>query len=129
MKAEAWLFTGTALFFAATTVVYRWFSADPAGSSALCVSFVMSGLVAAFLWRQHRRGGERPEDRGDAEVREVSGRRLFFPDRSFHPVLTAAGTALMGLGVVQGLWLFLIGLGVLAPGILGFAFQNLDHAE
>ncbi|MEU3406717.1 cytochrome c oxidase subunit 4 [Streptomyces sp. NPDC006670] len=129
MKAEAWLFTGTALFFGATAVVYRWLSTDPAGSSALCVSFLMSALVAAFLWRRHRRGGERPEDRDDAEVREASGRRTFFPDRSHYPVLTALGAALAGLGVVQGLWLFLIGFGALAAGILGFAFQNLDHPE
>ncbi|MEW1639604.1 cytochrome c oxidase subunit 4 [Streptomyces sp. NPDC093801] len=129
MKGEAWLFTGTALFFGATTAVYRWLSDDPAGSSALCVSFVMSGLVAAFLWRQYRRGGERPEDRGDAEVPEAAGRRIFFPDRSYFPVLTAAGAALSALGVVQGLWLFLIGFGVLVPGVLGFAFQNLGHPE
>ncbi|MER6214848.1 MULTISPECIES: aa3-type cytochrome oxidase subunit IV [unclassified Streptomyces] len=129
MKGEAWLFTGTALFFAATTVVYGWFSADPAGTSALCVSFVMSALVAAFLWRQHVRGGERPEDRGDAEVLEVSGREIFFPDRSYFPAVTALGAALTAVGVVQGLWLCLIGFGVLAPGILGFAFQHLEHPE
>ncbi|MEU3722027.1 cytochrome c oxidase subunit 4 [Streptomyces sp. NPDC031705] len=129
MKGEAWLFTGTALFFGVTTVVYGSLSDEPAGSAALCVSFVMSGLVAAFLWRQYRRGGERAEDRADAEVREAGGRRGFFPARSFYPVLTAAGTALVGLGVVEGLWLCLIGFGVLLPGVLGFAFQNLGHAE
>ncbi|MCX5376202.1 cytochrome c oxidase subunit 4 [Streptomyces sp. NBC_00091] len=129
MKGEAWLFTGTALFFGATTVVYRWLSDEPAGSAALCVSFVMSGLVAAFLWRQYRRGGERPEDREGAEVREADGRRVFFPGRSCYPVLAAAGSALVGLGVVQGLWLSLIGFGVLLPGVLGFAFQNLGHPE
>ncbi|MEU9718517.1 cytochrome c oxidase subunit 4 [Streptomyces sp. NPDC047976] len=129
MRGEAWLFTGTALFFGATTAVYAWLSDEPAGIAALCVSFVMSALVAAFLWRQHRRGGERPEDRADAEVREAGGRRVFFPARSLYPVLTAAGSALVGLGVVQGLWLCLIGFGVLLPGVLGFAFQNLDHPE
>ncbi|MFB7462037.1 cytochrome c oxidase subunit 4 [Streptomyces sp. NPDC056224] len=129
MKGEAWLFTGTALFFAATTLVYGWFSREPAGTAALCVSFVMSGLVSAFLWRQYRRGGRRPEDHGEAEVREAGGRRVFFPARSHFPVLAAAGSALIALGVVQGLWLCLIGFGVLLPGILGFAFQSLGHEE
>ncbi|WP_329200319.1 MULTISPECIES: aa3-type cytochrome oxidase subunit IV [unclassified Streptomyces] len=129
MKGEAWLFTGTAAFFAVTAAVYGWFSPDPAGRAALCVSFGMSALVAAFLWRQRARGGERPEDRGAAEVRDTAGRRLYFPARSFAPVLTAAGNALIGLGVVQGLWLCLVGFGVLLPGVLGFAFQELGHPE
>ncbi|MEW5535064.1 aa3-type cytochrome oxidase subunit IV [Streptomyces virginiae] len=129
MKAEAWLFTGTALFFGATTAVYWWFSREPAGTAALCVSFVMASLVAAYLWRQYRRGGARPEDRGGAEIREAGGRRGFFPARSRFPALAAAGTALIGLGVVQGLWLCLIGFGVLLPGVLGFAFQNLGHED
>ncbi|MGE7389659.1 cytochrome c oxidase subunit 4 [Streptomyces sp. NPDC004126] len=129
MRGEAWLFTGTALFFGAATAVYGWLSDEPAGIAALCVCFLMSALVAAFLWRQYRRGGERPEDRADAEVGEASGRRVFFPARSPYPVLTAAGSALVGLGVVQGLWLCLIGFGVLLPGVLGFAFQNLEHPE
>ncbi|MET9886636.1 cytochrome c oxidase subunit 4 [Streptomyces sp. NPDC006430] len=129
MKTEAWLFTGTALFFGATTAVYGWFSAEPAGTAALGVSFLMASLVAAFFWRQHRRGGERPEDRSTGEVREAAGRRGFFPARSYFPVVAAAGSALVGLGVVQGLWLCLIGCGVLLPGVLGFAFQDLDHPE
>ncbi|MBT2408093.1 MULTISPECIES: cytochrome c oxidase subunit 4 [unclassified Streptomyces] len=129
MKGEAWVFTGVALFFGATTAVYGWFAHEPAGIAALCVSFVMSSLVAAFLWRQYRRGGERPEDRKTSEVRDAAGRRTYFPARSYFPVLAAAGSALVGLGVVEGLWLCLIGFGVLLPGILGFAFQNLGHPE
>ncbi|MEU7551373.1 cytochrome c oxidase subunit 4 [Streptomyces sp. NPDC044571] len=129
MKGEAWLFTGTALFFAATTLVYAWFSLEPAGTAALGVSFLMSSLVAAFFWRQYGRGGERPEDRKAAEVRDAGGRRGFFPARSYFPVMAAAGSALIGLGVVQGLWICLIGLGVLLPAVLGFSFQNLDHPE
>ncbi|MEU5806170.1 MULTISPECIES: aa3-type cytochrome oxidase subunit IV [unclassified Streptomyces] len=129
MKGEAWLFTGTALFFGATMVVYAWFSGEPAGTAALAVSFLMTALVAAFLWRQHLRGGSRPEDRGTAEVQEAGGRREFFPGRTYLPVAAAAGTALIGLGVVQGLWLCLVGFGVLAPAVVGFAFRTLDHPQ
>lgn len=129
MKGEAWLFTGVALFFAVTCVVYAVFAPDPAGIAALAVSGLMSALVAAYLWWGYGRVGPRPEDRKDAQVREVSGTREFFPARSYFPVISAAGTALLGLGTVQGLWLFLIGVGVLIPGVYGFVFQNADRED
>ncbi|WP_069173875.1 aa3-type cytochrome oxidase subunit IV [Streptomyces griseus] len=129
MRTEAWLFTGTAVFFGVTGSLYAVFAQEPAGIAALLVSFLMSGLIAVFLWRQYRRDGRRPEDRGGAEVRSVGGRSAFFPARSYFPVVAAAGCALTGLGVVEGLWLTLIGVGVLLPGVFGFVFQNLGHPE
>ncbi|MBT2452365.1 cytochrome c oxidase subunit 4 [Streptomyces sp. ISL-43] len=126
MKAEAWLFSGVAAFFAVTGGVYGWFSSDPAGIAALAVSFLMSGLVAGFLWRQCGRLGPRPEDRTDALVREAGDRRFFFPARSYAPGVSAVGTALVGLGVVQGLWLALIGFGALGLGVFGFVFRPAE---
>ncbi|WP_405897493.1 cytochrome c oxidase subunit 4 [Streptomyces sp. NBC_00727] len=129
MKGEAWLFSGVALFFAVTCGVYAAFAPDPAGIAALAVSGLMAALISAFLWRQAHRTAPRPEDRKDARVHEVSGRRGYFPARSYYPAISAAGTALLGLGTVQGLWLFLIGVGVLIPGVYGFVFQNPDPAR
>lgn len=129
MKAEAWLFSGVAVFFAVTGGIYTRYSNDPAGIAALTVSFLMSTLIAAFLWRQFGRGGYRPEDRKGAQVREASDRRFSFPARSYAPAVSAAGTALVGLGVVQGLWLALIGFGVLVPGIFGFVFRPGDRTS
>lgn len=129
MKAEAWLFTGVAVFFAVTCAVYAAFAPDPAGIAALGVSGLMSALIAAYLWWGYGRVGRRPEDRKDAQVREVSGKRAFFPARSYFPAISAAGTALLGLGTVQGLWLFLIGVGVLIPGVYGFVFQNAGRED
>ncbi|CAM5621727.1 aa3-type cytochrome oxidase subunit IV [Streptomyces avidinii] len=123
MRAEAWLFTGVAVFFALTGGIYAALSDDPAGISALMVSLLMSALVAAFMWRQFSRDGRRPEDDGTAQVAGGGDRRFFFPARSYAPVVSAAGAALIGLGVVQGLWLALIGFGVLAPGVFGFVFR------
>ncbi|HEY9440911.1 MAG TPA: cytochrome c oxidase subunit 4 [Streptomyces sp.] len=128
MRGEAWLFTGVALFFVATGAVYAAFAPDPAGIAALAVSALMSALIAAFLWRQSHRTGRRLEDRKNVRVKEAGGKREYFPARSYFPVITAAGTALMGLGVVRGLWLFLIGVGVLFPGVYGFAFQKSDRS-
>lgn len=56
-------------------------------------------------------------------MHEAAGPVAFFPPRSAFPVLAAAGTALLGLGAVDGLWLFPSGAGVLVPGVLGFVFQ------
>jgi hypothetical protein len=127
VKGEAWLFTGVALFFAVTGGSYVVYASEPAGFAALAVSCLMSALIAAFLWRQSYRTGRRPEDRKNVRVKEAGGTREYFPARSYFPVISAAGTALLGLGVIQGLWLFLIGVGVLVPGVYGFVFQNAER--
>lgn len=128
MRNESFLFSGLALFFAITATVYGWFSREPAGLAALIVSFLMSSLIAFFLWIQHVRRGDRPQDRRHAQVHETAGPLAFFPARSYAPPMTAAGAALTGLGVIYGLWLFLIGLGLLGAGVAGFLFQYTDRA-
>ncbi|AJT62662.1 cytochrome c oxidase subunit 4 [Streptomyces chattanoogensis] len=124
MKIESYLFGGVALFFAVTTVVYGWWSdVEPAGTAALTVAFIMSSLVCFFLFIQYRRRGTRPEDHKDSEVQQRSGPLDFFPPRSIYPPLTAVGFSIAALGVIYGVWIFLIGIGVLAAGVLGFIFQ------
>lgn len=123
MKTEGILFAGVAGFFLVTDVLYAVWSKDPAGTAALTVSFLMALLVTFFFATNYRRKGLRPEDRGDGKIHERSGPVDFFPPHSAWPVLTAAGSALAALGVVFGLWLFLIGLGVLLMGVFGLVFQ------
>ncbi|MCQ4080078.1 cytochrome c oxidase subunit 4 [Streptomyces sp. RB6PN25] len=129
MRTEALLFGGLALFFAATGLPYAWLSHDPAGTAALMVSFLMSSLVAFFFVTQYRRRGMRPEDRKDGEVQDRAGPLDFFPPHSIHPPLTAFGGAVLALGIVYGLWLFIIGLGVLAAGVFGFVFEYVHRDE
>ncbi|MDQ0955510.1 hypothetical protein QFZ24_009433 [Streptomyces phaeochromogenes] len=123
MKVEAFLFGGVAAFFAGAAVLYGWWSHDPAGTAALVVAFLMGALVSFFCTMQYRRKGRRPQDRTDAEVADSSGPLEFFPPQSPWPVVTALGFAVTSTGVVYGLWLFLIGFGVLARGVLGMVFQ------
>ncbi|MFF3906738.1 cytochrome c oxidase subunit 4 [Streptomyces sp. NPDC001848] len=123
MKTEAVLFGGVAVFFAGSAVLYGAWSRDPAGTACLVIAFGMAALVAFFCAVQYRRKGRRPQDRKDAEVMDAAGPLEFFPARSPWPVVTALGFALAATGVVFGLWLCLIGLGVLARGVLGMVFQ------
>lgn len=126
MKTEAYLFAGVALFFLVTDIAYIVFAREPAGTAALTVAFGMSALVSFFCAMTYRRKGRRPEDRKNGEVYERSGPLGYFPPVAATPALTASGVALMGVGVVFGLWLFLIGLGLTAGGVFGMVFQ---HAE
>ncbi|MEW2485286.1 cytochrome c oxidase subunit 4 [Streptomyces sp. NPDC048411] len=123
MKTEAILFAGVAGFFLVTDVLYAVWSRDPTGSAALTISFLMALLVTFFFATNYRRKGQRPEDRGDGQIHERSGPVGFFSPHSIWPSLTAAGVALLALGVVFGLWLFVIGLGLVLAGVFGMVFQ------
>ncbi|BDM69150.1 hypothetical protein HEK616_26370 [Streptomyces nigrescens] len=46
--------------------------------------------------------------------------------RRKYPVVIAVGYAVAALGVVYGLWVFLVGLGVLSGGVFGFTFQHRE---
>lgn len=123
MKTEARLFIGVAGFFLVTAVGYGWRSKEPAGTAVLVIAFLMAALVAFFLHMQYRRRGLRAQDRPDAEVVDTAGPLDFFPPHSPWPITTALGSVLAALGVVYGLWLFLLGIGVLGHGVLGMVFQ------
>jgi hypothetical protein len=123
VKAEALLFGGVALFFGGSAALYGVWSRDETGTVALVVACAMAALVAFFCLIQYRRRGARAQDRTAAEVADAAGPVAFFPDRSGWPVVTALGFSVAATGVVFGLWLFLIGLGILAGGVLGMVFQ------
>jgi hypothetical protein len=129
VKAEAYLFAGVAGFFLVTGTLYAWWSREPAGTAALAVSFLMASLISFFFARTFLQRGSRPEDRRNAEVADRAGPLDFFPARSPYPPVVALGAALTALGVVFGLWLFLIALGVLIAGVLGMVFQYVHRGE
>ncbi|MEU8549226.1 aa3-type cytochrome oxidase subunit IV [Streptomyces roseoverticillatus] len=128
MKTEAVLFAGVAGFFLVTGAVYVWLSGrEPAGTAALTVSFIMASLMSFFFAMNYRRRGARPEDDKKAAIADRAGPLDFFPPRSAYPPLTALGAALSALGIVYGLWLFVIGFGVLAAGVGGMVFQYVQR--
>lgn len=123
MRTESRLFMGVAVFFLVTAVGYGWRSQEPAGTAVLTVAFLMAALVAFFLNTQYRRRGLRAQDRRDAEIIDSAGPLDFFSPHSPWPIVVALGSVLLALGIVYGLWLALLGMGVLAPGVFGLVFQ------
>lgn len=65
--------------------------------------------------------------------RDVKRRPFFFIAaavwRRRYSVVVAVGYAVAALGVVYGLWMVLVGLGVLGGGAFGFTFQYQDGED
>ncbi|MFF5184344.1 cytochrome c oxidase subunit 4 [Streptomyces sp. NPDC000345] len=128
MRTEAFLFGGVGVFFGGAAVLYGvWSRWDPAGTAALVLACLMAAVISFFCAVNYRRRGRRPQDRRDAEVADGTGPLEFFPPESRWPIVTAGGFAVAATGVVYGLWLFLIGVGVLAVGVFGWVFQYADR--
>ncbi|MFI1093309.1 cytochrome c oxidase subunit 4 [Streptomyces sp. NPDC020917] len=129
MKTEAYLFAGVAVFFLVTGAIYGAWSREPAGSAALAVAFLMASVISFFFTQNYRRRGARPEDDRSGEIADRSGPLGFFPASSPYPPLTGLGAAVTALGVVFGLWLFLLGFGLLGSGVGGMVFQYIHRGE
>jgi len=128
MRAEAFLFGGVAGFFLVTGVIYAWWAQEPVGIAAFSVSFLMASIICFFFSRNYRLRGRRPEDDRNADITARGGPVDFFPDESPYPVAVAFGAGILMLGIVFGLWLFLIGLGILGTAVYGFVHQYV-HAR
>lgn len=122
MKHEAYMFAGVAVFFLLTDALHL-VRARTAGTAALTVAFCMSSVISFFFLINYRRKGTRPEDRQDSDIRERSGVVDFFPPSSGYPVVTALGAAVIAVGIVYGVWVVLLGFGLLWPGVFGLVFQ------
>ena len=130
MKVEAYVFGGVAAFFLVTTVAYNWWSRqEPTGTAALAVACLMASVICFFFAQTYRRQGSRPEDDRGGHIADRAGPVDFFPARSVYPPLTALGAAVAALGIVFGLWLFLIGLGTLTAGVGGLVFQYVHRGD
>ncbi|MEU9071417.1 cytochrome c oxidase subunit 4 [Streptomyces sp. NPDC056353] len=123
MRTESRLFTGVGIFFGGEAALYGWWSREPAGTAALVIAFLMASLIAFFLRVQYRKRGLRAQDRGEGEVVDTAGPLDFFPPRSPWPITIALAAVVLALGIVFGLWLALIGFGLLAMGVCGMVFQ------
>ena len=88
------------------------------GFTALLLSGLLCFMVWMYFWLISRRIDDRPEDRADGEISDVSGEVGFFSPGSYWPFGLAAFATLAGFGVVYWLpWLMVAGF----IGILGTA--------
>jgi hypothetical protein len=123
MRAEGILFSILAVFLAGSTLVYWYTSHDPTGTTALALSAGLGTLIGYYALFLSRRMGPRPSDRGDAEIEEGAGEIGFFSPHSWWPLVAAAASATVMLGLIFGWWLFVMGAIAQIVGVVGILFQ------
>ena len=123
MKVEGYLFAFLAIFFIPVTVTYWLLSEDWTGTTCLVLTFFLSAMVGYYLLFTARRMEARPEDRPEAEIAEGAGEIGFFPPHSWWPILLAAGAITTFVGLIIGPFLALIGVGIVAVGVVGLTFE------
>ncbi len=116
MRIEARIFFGVTAFFVIIAITY-WFTSYEDAGSVMLVGCAGLGLVAGgYLGFHARRMQPRPEDRGDATVREGTGSVGDFPTATIWPLGLALGATVAATGLV-------FGLAVLLIGAAGFVFS------
>jgi cytochrome c oxidase subunit IV len=124
VKAEAWIFIITTVFFALVTPAYWFLSYDWTGTSALTMTTLLTLMISVYLGFHAVRMDPRPEDRKDAEVADGAGELGFFPPYSWWPLWNGLCLAVIAFAVAMGAWwLVVIGFGLGAVALTGLVFE------
>ena len=132
MRANVNLFWILTAFFAIMAVVYTvWGLLDTsqgrvewAGTFALALCSLLSLLIGFYLSRVHSaQGGELPEDRLDANIDDGDPEAGFFSPWSWWPIMLAASTALLFLGLAVGFWICFIALAIGLISLVGWVYE------
>ena len=124
MKVEAAIFNIIAVFCVIAAVVYGIWSREPIGTTALVLSFGLTGLIGGFFFFVSRRIDARPEDRKDAEIADGAGELGFFSPGSYWPFGLALSAATMGLALAFWYsWLIVLAVVALLVTIGGLLFE------
>jgi hypothetical protein len=112
------------LFGTVIAVVY-WFAAyEIAGTIFLAAMAASLFFAAAFALREAR-GGIPPEDRPLATPGEAAGEEMGpFPAGSLWPVFLGAGSLLLVIGLIYGVWVLALGGLIFAAALLGMSREG-----
>lgn len=125
MRVETWVFGSGTFFFVPLAFVYGLLSGwEYVGFISLLLTGGLSAIIGLYLYLVSLRVDERPEDDPYGEIAQGAGDLGFFNPRSIWPILVAAGGAAVFAGMAVGVWLFLIGLGLVAVTAIGLLFEH-----
>ena len=123
MKEQGKIFLGFAVFILVMAIVYGLWSKEPAGTTALFLSFGLCAFIGYYLAFTARRVDSGAGDNPEAEVADDAGDVGFFAPHSWQPLSLAIGGALTFLGVVFGWWLLFWSIPIILIGLYGWVFE------
>jgi hypothetical protein len=123
VKLEGNIFAGVAVFLVPVIIIYWYLSKDPTGTTALILTFGLCFLVAYYFLFTAKRIDDRPEDDPHAEIEEGAGDLGFYSPHSWWPLVVAASSALLTIGLIFSWWLVALSIPFVAFGVFGFMFE------
>ncbi|MFF2039188.1 cytochrome c oxidase subunit 4 [Kitasatospora sp. NPDC048239] len=123
MKEQGKIFLGFAVFILAMAITYGLWSKEPAGTTALFLSFGLCAFIGYYLAFTARRVDSGAGDNPEAEVADDAGELGFFAPHSWQPLSLAIGGALAFCGVIFGWWLLFWSIPVILVGLYGWVFE------
>src|ERR1700712_1404602 len=94
------------------------------GTVALGLACVLAAFLAFYLGRVYKaQGGALPEDTLDANVDDGDPEMGFYSPYSWWPIVLAGSLAIVFLGLAVGIWISIIGVGIVSIAIVGWTYE------
>jgi hypothetical protein len=123
VKIQGRLFIWLSVFLLIMAIVYGVWSKEPAGTTALFLSFGLSIMIGFYLGFTARRVDAGASDDKEADVADEAGELGFFSPHSWQPLALGAGAAIAFLGVAIGWWLLYFAAPIILMGLWGWVFE------
>ncbi|MCG7304176.1 cytochrome c oxidase subunit 4 [Pseudoglutamicibacter albus] len=125
MKTSGYFFLAGVLFFIPIGIVYGFMTSfeEWVGFPALVLLGLMTGMIGYYFNKHAKLSDNLPEDDTEGEIAERAGIYGQFTPWSWWPLMLGVGVAIGFAGLAIGWWVFYLGLGAVAVGVLGWAFE------
>ncbi|MHB1583049.1 MAG: aa3-type cytochrome oxidase subunit IV [Acidimicrobiales bacterium] len=124
MRVESLFLLGIAVFFGCVGLAYWFLSYEDGGFLMLIGTCLLGLLPGSYYYYWHRRMGDRPEDRPDAEISDGAGVINSFPSSSIWPFVLGMGAFMTVMTFVFGAWFFPIGAGLIITALIGVTVES-----
>lgn len=128
MKLEPRLFLSSAIFYVVIGSLYWFTSYEPAGTAMLLFAVAAWALVWAYLVRQRREFGLRPEDLPEIVGPPAPSDVGYFPSSSAWPFGMGVGAVVAFNGLVFGTWLIVAGGALFLFSVVGLTVESQTKA-